>query len=154
MIEDAGDAAEAVDDWAAKHAGKLRIGHQRMSAKSDEVIAGRGPRADFLLDNFEHERQRHGAGAIGNDDENALALDGELLGGGSNHFTNFVVSEAAINETFADAGHDFSLALLLRLALPVSLDRGTLPGTVRVSIHRWTQEAAVRAEARIALASP
>ena len=70
--------------------GELGLAHQGMRAEGDKVVAGSGPRADFFLQKLEHQRHRHGASAVGNDDEHTLAGEVQAGGGLGNDLADFI----------------------------------------------------------------
>ena len=75
MIEDVVRAGAAVHDRTAQMARELLVAHRRVRAERDEDVEGRCPGADRLFEEVEHGRHRHGARAVRDDDENALAVE-------------------------------------------------------------------------------
>ena len=72
-----------------------------MGTKSYQIIAGRCPFADLLLQQLEHQRHRHGARAIGNDDEHTFAGYSKFGGCLGDELVNVLASEQAFCDTFA-----------------------------------------------------
>ena len=101
MIEDACLAALSVDHGLAHQTSQCRITHKRVRAKRDQVVACGGPGADLFLQKPEHQRHRHGARAIGNDGEHALAGYMKLNCCLRHDLANFIVSQRAGDDTLA-----------------------------------------------------
>ena len=71
-----GRSATAVDDRPAHVRGELRVGHRRMRAERDEIIERGDARAELAFEDVEHHRHRHRARAVGDQREDAPAVDG------------------------------------------------------------------------------
>ena len=72
-----------------------------MSSEGDQIVAGSRSSSQLLLNKSEHERHGHGAGAVGNDDQDTLALDLQFIGGVAHNLANFVRRERSIRESAA-----------------------------------------------------
>ncbi len=103
MVEDAGAATPSVNDRTSHQPGELCLIHERMCAESDEVVARGRLCADLRLQKLEHQRHRHGASAIGDDGQHALAFEFELGGRLRYDLANLVVGEHAIHRTFTES---------------------------------------------------
>ena len=83
-----------------------------MGPQRDQKIAGCCPTAYLLLQHFEHQRHRHGAGAVRNNRQHALAVDLQFVGGGADDLADFVAaSDRFVNPVPANhyAGSAYSL---------------------------------------------
>jgi hypothetical protein len=76
--------------------GELGIRHQGMSAEGDDVIAGRRAGSKLLLQDVEHHRHRHGAGAVRDDDEYALAVEFQIVSGPGDDLSDLVAVETPV----------------------------------------------------------
>jgi len=85
-----------------------------MRAESNKIITGRGAAPDFLLQGLEHERHRHSAGAVGNDDQHAFVLYTECGRGFGDELLELITHKFSLRSAFAENCHyfDFTKHLL------------------------------------------
>ena len=105
MIENARSVAYSSGYRAPEHTAELRLIHSGMCTQCDQVIVGGGLRGDFLLQKFKHQRHRHGAGAVWNDNENAFAFQRKLRRCFGNEFSDLITSQILFGSAFAQRGH-------------------------------------------------
>src|SRR6266550_3161647 len=101
MVEDASSTALSIDDGLSQQSGERRIAHQGVGAEGYQVVACRSACADLLLQELEHQWHRHGASAIGNDDEHALARDIKFGSCLRNDLGDIIACQQALRDTFA-----------------------------------------------------
>src|SRR5579859_7542907 len=92
-----------------------------MRAESNKIVTGRGAGPDFLLQKLEHQRHRHSARAVGNDDQYAFVLYTERGRDFGDELLDLVTRKFSLRSAFAENCHssfDFTKHLLFRLAIP------------------------------------
>ena len=102
MIEDVGRAAAAVNDRLADQPRELSVSHGLVSAESDQVIERNGLRTEHRFQKAEHQRHGHGAGAVWNQDQYALAAEWRSLDRFLDDSPNGVFFEVLFHESVAD----------------------------------------------------
>ena len=95
--------------------------HGLMRAESNQIVSGRGAGPDFLLQKLEHQRHRHGARTVGNDDQYPLVLYTEHGRDFGDELLDLVTRKFSPRSAFAENCHssfEFTKHLLFRLAIP------------------------------------
>jgi hypothetical protein len=95
-------APAAVDDRPPDQRAQLLVGHRRMGAERDEKIEGRDARPELAIENLEHHRHRHRPRPVGDEVNDALAVDrqpGETL---TCHVRDFFGRQEALRDASAD----------------------------------------------------
>ena len=83
MIENVAAARHAVDDRAADEFAQMRVVHRRVRAQRHEIIEGLHAGAERFLESVKHQRHRHAARAVRNQNEDAFSVErkrGERFG--------------------------------------------------------------------------
>ena len=101
MIEDVALAALPICHRPAHQLAEMLVVHDRVRAERHEVIQGGYARSEVSLEQVIHQRHGHGARAIGNDDEHALAIHGERAQPLLHDLAGFLVGQITIRESFS-----------------------------------------------------
>ena len=110
------------------------LGHRGVGAQGDQRGHRGSAAGERLVDRAQHQRQRHGAGAVGNDHAHALAVDvgpGELLGHEladlllGEHALGAAQQRGALGEALGDGLDGGHLRRRRRLAHSTSVRRGS-----------------------------
>ena len=102
MIEDVALAALPVRYRPPHQLAQLLVVHERVRAERHQVIQGGHARSQLSLEEVIHQRHGHGARAVGDDDEHALAIHGERAQALLRDAADFLAGQITVRESFSD----------------------------------------------------
>ncbi len=106
VVENPPIAGAAVNDRAPEVPTQLLVAHRRVRAEGDEKVERRHARRELALEDVEHQRHRHRACAVGNEDDDALAVERQAAESLPRQVRHFFRREMAFDDAAADDAHD------------------------------------------------
>ena len=102
VIENPSIAGAAVDNRPSDQPAQLLVAHRRVRAECDEKIEGRHARAELALEDVEHQRHRHRAGAIRDEDDHPLTVDRQSLQSLPRQVSDFLRRQIPLDDATSD----------------------------------------------------
>ena len=105
VVENPAIAGAAVDDRAPDEAAELLVAHRRVRAERDEKVERRHARAELALEDLEHQRHRHRPRPVGDEDDDALAVEREAVEPLPREVRHFLWREMPFDDAPSDDAH-------------------------------------------------
>jgi hypothetical protein len=119
VVEDAPLARAPVHHGAADELRQLRVAHRRVRAERDQEVERRDPHPQLRLENVEEQGHRHGAGAVGDQHQHALAVERQLREPLARHLLHLVDRQEPDVDSAPDDGRGYRHVGLPVIGLPV-----------------------------------
>ena len=105
VVENPPVSGTAVNDRASDEAAELLVAHRRMRAERDEKVERRDAWAELALEDLEHQRHRHRPRPVGDEDDNALAVEGQTRQPLPREVRHFLRREMSFDDASSDHAH-------------------------------------------------
>ncbi len=104
MVEDPPVPHHALDHGPADVPGELLVAHRRVRAECDEEVQRPHAGSELALEGLEHERHRHGPGAVGNQHQHAPTVERQPRQSLLRQARDLSVREVALGDAVSDHG--------------------------------------------------